>query len=245
MSTTKHDILRQLQRDILSLQGFRPPSGEARIDMGLGPIISTFPNAVFPTGAIHEFISSGSETAAASAGFISGLTAALMRTGGACLWISTSRLIYPPALKQLGIEPDRVIFIDLKREKEIFWAMEEALACEGLAAVVGEVRELDFTTSRRLQLAVEKSRSTGFILRDRPRNLNPNATVARWKIQSIASETPVRGMPGVGFPRWSVELLRVKNGHPGKWQLEWAAGQFQFIYPYNLQLQPEGRRKAG
>jgi len=34
--------------------------------------------------------------------------------------------------------------------------MEEALKCAGLAAVIGEVREMDFKQSRRLQLAVEQ-----------------------------------------------------------------------------------------
>ena len=40
------------------------------------------------------------------------------------------------------------------------WAIEEALKCDGLAAVIGEMKELSFTNSRRLQLAVEKSHVT-------------------------------------------------------------------------------------
>ena len=92
-----------------------------------------------------------------------------MQPGGACIWISAARKIFPPGLKAFGIEPDRVIFVDLKREKDVLWATEEVLKCEGLAAVASEIRELSFTVSRRLQLAVEKSRVTGFILRDNPR----------------------------------------------------------------------------
>ena len=38
----------------------------------------------------------------------------------------------------------------------MLWVIEEALKCEGLAAVIGEIKELSFTQSRRLQLAVEK-----------------------------------------------------------------------------------------
>jgi protein ImuA len=34
--------------------------------------------------------------------------------------------------------------------------MEEALKCEGLAAVIGEIKEISFSDSRRLQLAVEQ-----------------------------------------------------------------------------------------
>jgi protein ImuA len=34
-------------------------------------------------------------------------------------------------------------------------------------------------------------------------------------------------LPGVGFPKWNVELLKVRNGKPGSWQVEWAAGKFR------------------
>jgi protein ImuA len=53
-----------------------------------------------------------------------------------------SRMLFPPALKALGIEPDKVIFVDLKREKDVLWATEEALMSR---AVIAEVRELTFT----------------------------------------------------------------------------------------------------
>jgi protein ImuA len=34
------------------------------------------------------------------------------------------------------------------------------------------------------------------------------------------------GLPGLGFPRWRVDLLRVRNGQGGSWILEWADGKF-------------------
>jgi protein ImuA len=37
------------------------------------------------------------------------------------------------------------------------------------------------------------------------------------------------GMPGVGFPRWNVQLLKVRNGKPGAWQIEWSADGFRHI----------------
>jgi protein ImuA len=36
-------------------------------------------------------------------------------------------------------------------------------------------------------------------------------------------------MPGVAFPRWRVELLRIRGGQPGKWELEWRQGKFHPI----------------
>ena len=160
--------------------------------------------------------------------FIAGIISSLMRNRGALLWISATRNIFPPALQSFGIAPDKIIFIDLQKDKEVLWAMEEALKCKGLAAVVGEIKELDFTTSRRLQLAVESSKSTGFILRKDPTNIQTTACVTRWQISSIKSELET-GMPGVGFPRWNVELLKVRNGKPGTWQVEFSAGRFRHI----------------
>ncbi len=221
-------MLEKLQKEILSLQGFRLPSGGQRIDFGLGKIESAFPNKTFPVGAVHEFLSGSPEDSAATTGFMSGLISRLMGESGTCLWISNKRTIFPPALKAFGIAPDRVIFIDLTTQKDVLWAVEEALKCETLAAVVGELNEVTFTQSRRLQLAVEKSRVTGFLHRHNPRIVNTLACVSRWKITPLNSELE-EDMPGVGFPRWRVELQKVRNGEPGNWQMEWAAGQFRHV----------------
>lgn len=230
MFTTKNDIIRRLQQDILELQGFEKPAPADAVDFGLGPVISSFPYQTFPIAAVHEFLTESQETAAASGGFIAGLAGHLMQKGGACIWISSNRLLNPSALIHYGIQPDQVIFIDVRNQKQVLWAIEEALTSEGLAAVIGEVKEIDFTASRRLQLAVEKSRTTGFLLRDRPRNLNANACAARWRIRPLPS-IAADDLPGVGFTRWSVELLRVKNGQPGNWEMEWIAGRFQPVLP--------------
>ena len=227
MAETKQDIIRQLRKDILQLQGFKAPSVNT-IDVGLGPVAAAFPHGVFPTGAVHEFISNRPPAAAATGGFVAGLVAPLMAKGGACVWISASRKVFPPGLKAFGIEPDRVVFVDLRRDREVLWAMEEALKCEGLAAVVGETPEVSLTASRRFQLAVEQSRVTGFLLRHHPRNNQPIACVARWMVSSLTSALE-GDMPGLGHPRWTVELIKVRNGQPGIWQMEWSAGRFRAI----------------
>lgn len=228
MPATKADIIAKLQKDILPLQGFKPISRSSARDTGLGILKNAFPNASFPLGAVHEFFCSGPENAAATGGFIAGILASLMHDGRITLWISSSRTVFPPGLKLFGIEPGNIIFIDLKKEKDILWTMEEALKYDGLAAVVGEMRELSFKDSRRLQLAVEQSRVTSFILRNNSRSLNTTACLTRWKISSLPS-TLADDMPGVGFPCWNVELLKVRNGKPGSWQIEWAAGRFRHI----------------
>ena len=244
MPTTKADIIAQLQKEILPLQGYKPVVGAGAIDFGLGPIRYAFPNHSFPLGAMHEFIYMQPEQASATSGFIAGILSSLMRRGGVSLWISSSRLLFPPALKAFDINPDKIIFIDLQREKDILWAMEEALKCESLSCVIGEIPELDFTISRRLQLVVEKSRVTGFIIRRNPRRLNTTASITRWMITSLPSLLP-NDMPGVGFPRWNIELQKIRNGKPGTWQVEWSAGRFQPVHTHIATVPQQPIRKIG
>jgi protein ImuA len=228
MVSVKQEIINQLRKDILRWEGFRPPQPGDGGGFDLGPVEAAFPNGVFPTGAIHEFISLCPEDTAASAAFIAGLVKTLLQHGGACLWISWSRRIYPPALKLFGLDPDRVVFVDVPLMRDVLWVAEEALKCEGVAAVICETNQMSFMESRRLQLAVETSHVTGFILRKEAKKLNATACVSRFKITHAPSGLR-RGMPGVGFPRWQVELLKIRNGQPGSWIMEWSKQRFNAI----------------
>ena len=226
MADEKRELINRLQKDILQWEGYKPPPAGTRALVGLGPVETVFPNGVFPLGAVHELVCGNAEQAAACGGFVTGLLSVLMQNGAACLWISLSGNLFPPAFKAFGVEPDRVIFIHLTKDKEVLWVMEEALKCAGLAAVVGELREIDFKQSRRLQLAVEESHVTGFILRNPLKKMGSTACAARWQISPLPSK-PVDGLPGLGFPRWQVELVRVRNGQPGNWTIEWSEGKFR------------------
>jgi protein ImuA len=225
MSQPKTDIIKRLQNDILPLQGYKSTLGRSTIKIDLGAINAAFPNSNFPLGAIHEFMVNGPGTKAATAGFVTSIISSLMKEEGVVMWISADRTIFPPALTLFNIDPHRVIFIDLRNQKEVAWAVEEALQLKGLAAVIGEVQELDFTTSRRLQLAVEKSQVTGFLLNNNKRNNNTNASLCRWQIQ-CAPSLAIDELPGIGYPCWKVELLKVRNGRPGSWQIAWMNGRF-------------------
>lgn len=242
MKVREADIIAQLQSDILRLQGIRP-SSHTVVDPGLGPIVQAFPNATFPLGAVHEFLAAGKENTAATNGFIAGLLSSLVGINGAVMWISSYRTLFPPALKMFGIHPDRFIFTDLKKEKDVLWAMEEALKCDALVAVVGEIQDLGFTASRRLQLAVEQSQVTGLVVRNNSRKSGSTACVSRWKITTLPSH-PVDDLPGVGFPQWRLELLRVRNGKPGAWDVRWINGKFELVEESRTSFIQE-KKKAG
>lgn len=227
MGANRADIIHALQGDILRLEGFKTQECTS-IDLGLGSIIEAFPGRTFPLGAVHEFLSTSEEQASSTIGFITGLLSSLMGRVGTAMWISSNRSLFPPALKAFGVQPDRLIIADLKNEKDLLPAMEEALKCGALTAVIGEVQEISFTASRRLQLAVEESQVTGFIVRRNCRKINTTACVSRWRITPLPSEC-LEDLPGLGFPQWKAELLRIRNGRPGTWNITWMNGRFKVI----------------
>jgi protein ImuA len=244
MITERANIISKLQKDILPLEGIKSSSKDSKINIGFRPIEKCFPNETFPLGCMHEFLSASKEDMAATNGFASALIGRLVQSGGVCIWISASRMVFPAALKRFGIEPEQVIFIDLKKEKEVLWVIEETLKCNRVKAVIGELNEINFKESRRLQLATEQSRVTGFIIRHQPRVINTIACVSRWRVTSLSTELK-EGMPGVGFPRWYLELLKVRNGVTGSWKVEWSSNSFRNIEENIFSISREHKRKTG
>jgi protein ImuA len=222
---TKKDLVSRLQKEILAAEGLQRLAYEPKSGIGLQVLEAAFPDHTFPRGGIHEFISPDTECAAATTGFITAVVGRLARQKGPCIWISRHTKVFAPALAAFGLPADQVIFIHPDKDKDLLWTTEQALKCTGIAAVIADVQELDLTASRRLQLAVEQSRVTGLLHRHQPRIMGNTACVARWQIQPLRSEEA--GLPGMGYPRWKVDLLKVRAGRPGSWVIDWVDGQFR------------------
>lgn len=223
VSEKKNEVIKRLKDRILTMEGFGGRVNGLQLDFGLGAMQEAFPRKTFPVGVMHEFICS-TESRAATGGVLAHLLSVLMREGKACLWISPDRKLFSPGLKFFGVEPHQVIFIDVKKEKEVLWAMEQGLKCNAIAAVVAELQTISFSESRRLQLAVENSGVTGFILRYTPFAENNLACASRWRIKPLPSQCS-QNMPGVGFPRVEINLEKIRNGRPGIWEFEWQNGE--------------------
>jgi protein ImuA len=77
------------------------------------------------------------------------------------LWRLRGRDLFAPALARIGLHPDRVIYCETWKDRDVLPAMEAGLRCAGLAAVVGEVTRLSLSSSRRLQLCAGESGMPG------------------------------------------------------------------------------------
>ncbi len=221
-------IIERLQREILDLEGFKTKTQSDQSKLGLKILEDNFPNQTFPTGTIHEFVSEKPEHTACTSAFISGLLSKLNKQNGIYIWIGKQRQLFPVGLKKFGILPHQIIFINLVKQKDILWATEEALKCKSLSGVISELEDITFAQSQRLQLTVEKSRVTGFILRTQTAHIHATACAARWKITPLVSENE-NHLPGVGFAKWQVDLLKVRNGNTASCTVSYHHGELAII----------------
>ena len=215
--------IRRIERPKAATHGVLP--------FGVAAIDRVLPSGGLARGALHEILgaSGDEEDGALAAAFVASILGRLIATGGGMvLWCLPRPDLYGPGLAAHGLDPGRLVLVQAPRDAEILWAMEEGLRARGIAAVVGEIGVLPAVASRRLQLAAERSGVTALLLRRwrdggqaaRERAL-PNAAVTRWRIAALPSQ-PSRGEPGVGRPRWRVELLRCRGGAPACWEMEGA-----------------------
>ncbi|GAA4248770.1 hypothetical protein GBZ26_22975 [Azospirillum formosense] len=210
-------VLADLRARIRGLEGLGG-EGARVLPFGLLDVDGAFPAGGLPLGCLHEV--AGEEPGAGTA-FAAHLLARLASAAAPALWVVRGRDLHAAGLAAYGLTPDLLIAVRATRDADALWAMEEALRCKRLSAVLGEVGGLDLTASRRLQLAAESSGVTGFLLQSTARRSAASAAVTRWRIAPASSWTEE---PGVGEPRWRAELERCRGGRPGVWLLEWRDG---------------------
>jgi hypothetical protein len=100
------------------------------------------------------------------------------------------------------------LFVDPPDDAVRLWAIDLALRCSALAAVVADARGLTMAASRRLQLAAEKSLKDGgpLVLLARPlaERATPSVAGTRWLVVRDENSSSMN-------PRWGIEVLRWKG----------------------------------
>ncbi len=243
MKLVKADIISQLRQEIQAMSGIHAPLIEDAGRKELAFMNPHFPLATFPRAAVHELIGEEQEDITASAGFIASLLSSLFNTNAPMIWVTEQRQIFPAGLLSFNIDPSQIIFIHPANAKENLWVTEEALKCKGISAVVAEMNGLSFMHSRRLQLAVEKSQVTAFVLNYKKGGAENNACISRWKVRTAKSFI-VDEQPGVGNPVWDVHLEKIRNGKPGHWLLQWDGVEMKEIDQQEIVL-PALQQKTG
>lgn len=193
------------------------PLGIAAVDGVLGGGLSR--------GALHEIAAPGEAHLAAATGFALGLAAAAQAR---VVWIAEDMALaesgapYGPGLDQFNLAPERLLTVAVARARDLLWAMEEALRCRAVGAVIGELRhgEIDAVAVRRLSLAAAEHGALALLLRAKPVN-DASTAATRWIVGASPS-------PG-GSPRFAAHLVRNRRGPTGSWILEWSDADERFV----------------
>ncbi|THD77396.1 MAG: protein imuA [Phenylobacterium sp.] len=224
MSDFRGKGLAALRAEIAALEtGGRAESGF--LPFGDLAVDGRLPGGGLPLGRWHEVVGEGleGETGAAPAAFTA-LMATPLATRGEAVWVFRRDDLLAPGLIGLGFPAERLIQVCARDEAEVLSVMEDALATVGVAAVIGEVADVDLTAGRRLQLGCEKRGGTAFVLRRSPfggqarRGIGSTAST-RWRVRSAPSEPPA-GEFGLGAPRFRVDLERCRGGRTGSFLFE-------------------------
>ena len=194
-----------------------------------------WPLAVLERPGVHEFLGErGADRAAALLLLLCGAADLPGAAERRLVWVQTrgaSRRWGQPCgegLESIGLNPRRVLFVEPEDERELLWALEQALDCPGLLAVVGCLpgaeRNYGFTASRRLSLRALRSGSRVFLARG-ARVREATSAQTRWRVEpvpSTPSDLAWRGFALPGARSWRVNLLRAPGWTPAAWNIEWS-----------------------
>lgn len=244
-------ILDDLRVRIARVEGEGRPQRGA-LPFGVAALDQHLPSGGLALGALHEAFGAGPELShsATAVLFAAGV---LARLQGPVFWCLQRRDLFAPALAGAGLHPDRVLYVEAGDEAAVLAVAEEALRHPGLAGVVVEAVRLGLTPSRRLQHAAEASGALGLVLRRWRRvDVAPSegtAATTRWRVTALPSSPPVHAGPGVGRPRWRLELVRCRGGQaPAGWIVEAPDGQGRMRLATDMadrSASPPVRRAAG
>jgi len=162
-----------------------------------------------------------------------GFLLAQLRPNKPLLWVQDrmaileSGRVHPP-----GLPCQDLIHVEARDARDALWAMEEGLRCSGLSAVVGEIwgdpKALDFTATRRLAVAAERSGVAAFLIRlDGHANLS--GARMRWRIASAPSLANELNPKAPGLPAWDAELFRARGMPPGRWSVAYEADRLHLV----------------
>ena len=144
--------------------------------------------------------------------------------------ILDSGRIHPP-----GLPTQNLIHVETRDARDALWAMEEGVRCAALSAVIGELwgnpRALDFTATRRLAVAAERSGVPCWLVR-LGGTANLSGARMRWRIASLPSLANRLDGRAPGLPAWDADLFRARGSRPGRWAVAHEAGRFHLAAPF-------------
>jgi hypothetical protein len=146
--------------------------------------------------------------------------------------------LYGPGLDLMGLAMERLVILRVPRARDALWAMEEALKCRAVGAVVAEFagEEADLTAMRRLALAAREGGGLGLILQTHCPSPPPTTAMTRWEVASVRGARDLFG--GLGLTTFALSLVKNRRGRTGQWRLSWDHHERAFAPALPLSVAP-------
>ena len=199
--------IESLRRRIAQFETTQPADSRGHVSSGCGPLDRLLVDGGFRRGTLVEWL--GCE----SGGGVGTLALATARAaccdGGALVVLDRRREFYPPAAVRLGIDPRNLIVVCTGGDADNAWALDQALRCRAVAAVLAWPEKLDGRTFRRLQLAAEESGTLGLLIRDESVRHEPSWADVRLLVEALP-------LARAGMRRLRIHLLRCRGMTSGR-----------------------------
>lgn len=156
---------------------------------------------------------------------------------GPVLWCTTAPFVaehgrlHGHGLGALGLAPEALITVDAPREADALWVLEQGLRSRALSLVVGMLREVPLTPSRRLGLAAAAGETPALLL-TLPASAPAPSARARLRIGRLPSAPHPIDPRAFGAPRFRLALERCRQApsavETGSFDLEWCDVTYRF-----------------
>ncbi|MEO1028409.1 MAG: hypothetical protein AAFX02_05065 [Pseudomonadota bacterium] len=171
----------------------------------------------FPFGlarqGVHEIAEQSYGDLTAATGFA---LAAAGQVTGPILWVAQSKAgmehggLFQTGLASFHEVQPTVLTVRTRKLPDALWAIEEAICSKVVGLVIAEIEDTDFTASRRLALASDRSGVPAILLMPYTKE-GASAAQARWRVSAQASAPNQFDAHGLGRPRWRAVLERSRQ----------------------------------
>lgn len=209
----RSQTIQQLASRLRRLERSRAPSHtQDTLSTGIASLDQLLPEGGVRPGTLVECLS---RNAGSGAGTIACTMAAhAMRDHGSCVVIDRRRLFFPAAAWPLADDLHRLVVVHPRADRDLLWAVEQALRCPGVSVVVCWTDRIHAHAYRRLQLAVETGGGVGLLLRPDDCRSQPSWADTRLFVEPLPFELPNGKAASPGTEAFSTRrLLRIELIH--------------------------------
>lgn len=233
-------LVEALRRQIARLEGAGCRGDATSLPSGCGPLDRLLLPWGFRWGTLVEWLAEGEGAGVETLAMATAAKAC--RDGGTLVVLDGRRDFYPPAAARLGIELNHLIVVYAGSKADHHWALDQALRCPGVAAVLAWPEEfggkLDGRTFQRWQLAAERGGGLGLLIRPLAVRHEPSWADVRLLVEPLpapSGRSPNR--------RLRIHLLRCRGASGRSVEIE-IDDQTHALHPAARLADPTAPRRA-